>query len=144
MEINIDVRGLIPMQKYLSNIERQIPFATALALTKTAKEVQREEIAHIRSAFTVRGSWLREGGKFGVGIVRHGRGIGEAPHRPARAFLRGSLRRQRARQQRRGEPDPRQKPARAQGRPGTLAPARTNTGMRPSGAFTVSVTGPST
>jgi hypothetical protein len=69
VEIKVDVRGLVPTQKYLSNIERQLPFATALALTRTAKEIQREEIAHIRSAFTVRGSWLREGGKFGLGIV---------------------------------------------------------------------------
>jgi hypothetical protein len=69
VEIKVDVQGLAPTQKYLSNIGRQVPFATALALTRTAKEIQREEIAHIRTAFTVRGSWLRIGGKFGVGIV---------------------------------------------------------------------------
>lgn len=69
MEIKVDVQGLETTTKYISNLEKQIPFATALALTRTAKEVQREEIAHIRTAFTVRGSWLREGGRFGAGIV---------------------------------------------------------------------------
>ena len=69
MEIKVDIQGLETTRKYLSNLEKQIPFATALALTRTAKEVQREEIAHIRTAFTVRGSWLREGGRFGVGIT---------------------------------------------------------------------------
>jgi hypothetical protein len=69
VEIKVDVQGLVPMRRYLSIIERQIPFATALALTRTAKEVQREEIEHIRKAFTVRGSWLREGGRFGVRIT---------------------------------------------------------------------------
>ena len=69
MEIKVDIQGLQTTRKYLSNLEKQIPFATALALTRTAKEVQREEIAHIRTAFTVRGSWLREGGRFGVGIT---------------------------------------------------------------------------
>lgn len=69
MEIRVDIQGQVSTQKYLSNIEGQIPFATALALTKTAKEIQREEITHIRSSFSVRGSWLREGGKFGVGIT---------------------------------------------------------------------------
>jgi len=69
VEIQVDIQGLDATKQSLSDIERQLPFATALALTRTAKEIQREEIAHIRSAFTVRGSWLREGGKFGVGIT---------------------------------------------------------------------------
>jgi hypothetical protein len=69
VEIKVDIQGLEATKLHISNLEKQIPFAMALALTRTAKEVQREEIAHIRSAFTVRGSWLREGGKFGVGIT---------------------------------------------------------------------------
>ena len=69
MEILVDIPGLVDTKQYLSDVSRQIPFAAALALTRTAKEVQRGEIAHIRSAFTVRGSWLREGGKFGIGIT---------------------------------------------------------------------------
>jgi hypothetical protein len=69
VEIKVEIRGLEPTTKYISDLAKQIPFATALALTRTAKEVQRDEIAHIRNAFTVRGSWLREGGKFGVGIT---------------------------------------------------------------------------
>lgn len=69
MEIRVDIPGLEDTKQYLSDIGKQFPFAMALALTRTAKEVQREEIAHIRSAFTVRGSWLKEGGKFGVGIT---------------------------------------------------------------------------
>ncbi len=69
MEIRVDIRGLENTTKYISGMAKQIPFATALALTRTAKEVQREEIVHIRTAFTIRGSWLREGGRFGVGIT---------------------------------------------------------------------------
>ncbi len=69
MEIRVDIQGLDATKTNLSSLAKQIPFATALALTRTAKEVQREEIAHIRTAFTVRGSWLREGGRFGVGII---------------------------------------------------------------------------
>ena len=69
MEIRVDILGLEATTKHIYNVAKQIPFATALALTRTAKEIQREEITHIRTAFTVRGSWLREGGRFGVGIV---------------------------------------------------------------------------
>jgi len=69
VEIKVDIQGIEATTKYISNLEKQIPFATALALTRTAKEVQREEIAQIRTAFIVRGSWLREGGRFGVGIT---------------------------------------------------------------------------
>jgi hypothetical protein len=69
VEIRVDIQGLDATKKYLFNLEKQIPFAAALALTRTAKEVQRAEVDHIRETFTVRGSWLREGGKFGVGIV---------------------------------------------------------------------------
>jgi hypothetical protein len=69
VEIKVNIQGLEATKLHISNLEKQLPFATALALTRTAKEVQRAEIAHICSAFTVRGSWLREGGKFGVGIT---------------------------------------------------------------------------
>jgi len=69
VEIRVDIRGLETTTKYITGLAKQIPFATALALTRTAKEIQREEVAHIRNEFTVRGSWLREGGRFGVGIT---------------------------------------------------------------------------
>jgi hypothetical protein len=69
VEIKVDIDGLDATKQHFTNLTKQLPFATALALTRTAKEVQREEIAHIRNEFTVRGSWLREGGRFGVGIT---------------------------------------------------------------------------
>ena len=73
MEIRVDIQGLDSTTKYISNIEKQIPFATALALTRTAKEIQREEITHIRTAFTVRGA--------GIPLVRwvERRGVSPSP-----------------------------------------------------------------
>jgi hypothetical protein len=69
VELKVDIQGLEATARNVLNLEKQVRFAAALALTRTAKEVQRAEIAHIRDVFTVRGSWLREGGRFGVGVV---------------------------------------------------------------------------
>ena len=66
---SVKIDGLGETRKMLQTLAKQVNYASAVALTRTAKEVQGAEIGHIRSAFTVRGSWLREGGKFSVGII---------------------------------------------------------------------------
>ncbi|MBE0568367.1 MAG: hypothetical protein IH577_01645 [Deltaproteobacteria bacterium] len=70
MEIKVDIQGLEATTKNIFNIEKQVRYAGAVALTRTAQEVQAATIANIRRDFTVRGSWLRAGGRFGVGIQR--------------------------------------------------------------------------
>ncbi|MBE0672638.1 MAG: hypothetical protein IH588_18840 [Anaerolineales bacterium] len=70
MKINVDIQGLEATAKKIFNLEKQIRYAGAVALTRTAQEVQAAAIANIRREFTVRGSWLRTGGRFGVGIQR--------------------------------------------------------------------------
>lgn len=56
------------VKKLMDHYWKQIPFATARALTWTAKEAQKDIIAHTKEAFTIRKSWL-ERGKFSVRVA---------------------------------------------------------------------------
>ncbi len=58
-----------PVVNLLRNIERQIPFARAVALNRTAKKVQDHELKReLPGKLKVRGTWARPGVKFGVNI----------------------------------------------------------------------------
>lgn len=47
---------------------RQLPFATAVALTKTAQEGQKEVVDTLDDKFTIRTGWAKPSNKFGIKI----------------------------------------------------------------------------
>lgn len=47
---------------------RQLPFATAVALTKTAQEAQKEVVDGLGDKFTIRTGWAKPSNKFGIKI----------------------------------------------------------------------------
>jgi hypothetical protein len=50
------------------SLDRQLVYAAALALTKTAKESQAASIEAIKRTFTTRGTWYLPSSKFGIRI----------------------------------------------------------------------------
>ena len=56
------------IRKQLSNLAREIPYATAVSLTKTAQDVQKDLIEHTKRVFTIRRNWL-EKGKYAIRIT---------------------------------------------------------------------------
>lgn len=61
IEVSKDIRKLF-------NLDKQISFATAQALTAVAKEAQTDVIATIEKTFTTRGKWYLPSNKFGIKI----------------------------------------------------------------------------
>jgi hypothetical protein len=51
MRIKIDTKELIETSKWLGNVAKQIPYATALALTRTAQKVQAREVGVMKVVF---------------------------------------------------------------------------------------------
>lgn len=52
-----------------TTLDRQITFAAARALTKTAQDSQTASIAAIRQTFTTRGTWYLPSSRFGIRIT---------------------------------------------------------------------------
>lgn len=48
---NIELQGVEELRRQLSHMQEQIPFATALALTRTAQDVQRSVRGHMKGTF---------------------------------------------------------------------------------------------
>lgn len=70
MDLKLELHGNQEIDKFLTTFPRkELPFAVALALTRTAQAIQEAEMNNISDKFTVRGTWLRKGGRFGVGIT---------------------------------------------------------------------------
>lgn len=51
------------------SLDRQLVYASAVALTKTAKQSQTASIAAIKRAFTTRGTWYLPSGRFGIRVT---------------------------------------------------------------------------
>jgi hypothetical protein len=51
------------------SLDRQLTFAAARALTKTAQQSQTASITAIRQTFTTRGTWYLPSGRFGIRIT---------------------------------------------------------------------------
>lgn len=47
---------------------KQLPFATALALTRTIQDAQTDVVSDLPNEFTLRGSWFKPRTKFGINI----------------------------------------------------------------------------
>jgi hypothetical protein len=62
VETSGDIRGVL-------TLDRQLVFAAARALTKTAKQSQSASVEAIRRTFTTRGSWYQPSSRFGVRIT---------------------------------------------------------------------------
>lgn len=65
VEHNID-----KVVSYLGNLAKEIPFATALALTRTAQDVQAAIIEELPQKFTLRTGWYRASSPYGFKIER--------------------------------------------------------------------------
>jgi len=65
MNISIKIEGL----EKLGYLARQLPFATAKALTKTAQQGQEAVIKSLNSAFTLRTNWYKPSSKIGIRIT---------------------------------------------------------------------------
>lgn len=65
MNISVKIEGI----KGLGNFARQIPFATAKALTKTVQQGQLEVIRTIESKFTLRTNWYKPSNQIGIRIT---------------------------------------------------------------------------
>lgn len=50
-------------------MNKQIRFATAVALTKTAKQAQTAAITSLKNNFTIRNNWIEPGNKLGIRIT---------------------------------------------------------------------------
>ncbi|MDH4231085.1 MAG: hypothetical protein OEW04_03535 [Nitrospirota bacterium] len=60
--IKIEVKGLKETMRFLSDLQKnQLPYATARALTQTAKDIQQEIIKELPHKFTLRTSWYKSG-----------------------------------------------------------------------------------
>ena len=69
LEFNIRVEGLDRLVKSLTDVQQnQIPFATAKALTDTAKDVQTEVLRTLPFKFKLRTSWFQPGNKYGFRV----------------------------------------------------------------------------
>jgi hypothetical protein len=54
--------------KLIEKFNDQIPFATALALTRTAGRVSEAEVEKLRDAFTLRREWYKRGTRYGINV----------------------------------------------------------------------------
>lgn len=54
--------------KLLAKYDDQIPFATALALTRTAERVTEAEMDQLRAKFILRREWYKRGTRFGINV----------------------------------------------------------------------------
>jgi hypothetical protein len=69
MEFTYTIQGLNELITDLDDISRnQLPFGTAVALTRTAQDVQREIIAQLSRRFTIRTGWWRPGSAMGINM----------------------------------------------------------------------------
>ena len=68
--IEVKVSGLPVLKARLEGFGKQVPYAQALALTRTAQAVQDKILEETPKRFTIRGSWFKKGGLFGIRLDR--------------------------------------------------------------------------
>lgn len=69
MDIQVDgIPSTENALKLLAKFSDQIPFATALALTRTAERVGEAEVEQIKERFQIRREWFKRGTRYGVNI----------------------------------------------------------------------------
>jgi hypothetical protein len=69
--LRIEVKGLKDVEHYLDAVQkRELPFALAKALTKTAQDVQAKVISGLPSRFTLRTKWFQPNTPFGFKIEK--------------------------------------------------------------------------
>lgn len=66
MDLNITMHGLEAWVVKMRNLPKQIRYATAVALTKSADAAQETILSRTRDVFTIRKNWLTPGYKFGI------------------------------------------------------------------------------
>lgn len=71
MKSSIKVTGVDELTRYLNDLQRkQIPFATAQALTATAEDVRAEIVKGLSEKFTLRKNWWRPGTRYGFNVKK--------------------------------------------------------------------------
>jgi hypothetical protein len=63
------ITGSVKIKSSKGSVEKQVTFATAQALTQTAKDAQAAVIKSVESTFTVRNNWTKPSNKFGIKII---------------------------------------------------------------------------
>ncbi len=66
MDLNITLHGLDVWVTKIRNLPKQLRYATAVTLTRSAESAQDAILARTRDVFTIRKSWLQPGYKFGI------------------------------------------------------------------------------
>ncbi len=62
LELEISDKSIKRTMRWMDDVgKKQIPFALAVALTKTAKDVQKDELKHLHREFTIRNKWPERG-----------------------------------------------------------------------------------
>ena len=69
MEMKIEIKGLKETIKFLDDLSKsQLPYATARALTMTAKDVQTEIIRTLPNRFILRSNWYQQSNALGFRV----------------------------------------------------------------------------
>ncbi len=66
MDVNITVHGLDAWVAKIRNLPKQLRYATAVTLTRSAEHAQDAILTRTRDVFTIRKSWLQPGYEFGI------------------------------------------------------------------------------
>lgn len=64
--MNITLHGLEAWTAKIRNLPKQLRYATAVAITRSAEHAQDAILARTRDVFTIRKNWLTPGYKFGI------------------------------------------------------------------------------
>lgn len=70
LNFKMEVTGIKEATRFLNDLQkRQIPFATAKALTDTANQARGEIVKHLQSTYTLRTPWYKPGTRYGINVA---------------------------------------------------------------------------
>lgn len=69
LNFKMEVTGLKEVSRFLNDLQKkQIPFATAKALTDTANQARDEIVKHLQDKFTLRTAWWKPRTRYGINV----------------------------------------------------------------------------
>lgn len=69
LSFKMEVTGVREATRFLSDLQKkQIPFATAKALTETAEQARDEIVKHLQDKFTLRTAWWKPRTRYGINV----------------------------------------------------------------------------
>ena len=66
MDLSVTLHGLDAWVSKIRNLPKQLRYATAVSLTRSAEHAQESILSRTRDVFTIRKNWLTPGYKFGI------------------------------------------------------------------------------